>query len=174
MWYSRFLVFLDMGTSRTLLGALNSYEEKQRKAPSKSIPGAWNNQARQWDWRARADAYDQFQIAKQRKAIQVEQDEVYGSGFGLPFKRVKALKELTEKVVSILQDELAAGDINPRKHEILLQYMSAIADQKGDSKIKQEISGPDGGPVQVITEVFTPEQETDDFEEILEGEGYAS
>lgn len=59
-WYIRFLVYLRMGPSRSLLGAVN-VARKGPKKPSISAPGAWKDAAKRWEWKERAQAYDEEQ-----------------------------------------------------------------------------------------------------------------
>jgi hypothetical protein len=61
-WYSRFLLYRDMGASRSLLGAIHLEEAKKSKEKqSISPPGAWSNAFKQWDWKKRAQAWDDEQ-----------------------------------------------------------------------------------------------------------------
>lgn len=67
-WYARFLLYLNMGAGRSLLGAVNLEKslaseraEKSRKKQSIRVPGAWNDAAKQWEWRKRAQAFDEEQ-----------------------------------------------------------------------------------------------------------------
>src|SRR5258708_3080788 len=52
-----------MGPNRTLLGAVHVEEKAQRslKKPSIAPPGAWKDACKQWDWRKRAEAWDEEQ-----------------------------------------------------------------------------------------------------------------
>src|SRR5258708_6162101 len=61
-WYARFLLFRDMGPRRTLLGAENL--EKVRKSQKKSevsASGGWRDACKQWEWRKRAQGWDDEQ-----------------------------------------------------------------------------------------------------------------
>ena len=66
-WYARFLLYRDMGSARTLLGTVHLEEQKPKKAqkspkkPSESVPGAWKDAFRDWEWRKRAEAWDEEQ-----------------------------------------------------------------------------------------------------------------
>lgn len=61
-WYARFLLFRDMGYGRSLLGAIHLEEAKKSKEKqSISPPGAWSVACKQWEWRKRAQAWDEEQ-----------------------------------------------------------------------------------------------------------------
>src|SRR5258708_36695565 len=65
LWYSRFVEYLTMGSSRSVRAAYLAEREKSGKLTSGSTPGSWRNAANQWEWSDRAATYDSVQSVKQ-------------------------------------------------------------------------------------------------------------
>jgi hypothetical protein len=67
-WFMRFKIYKDLGPKRTMQAAIDADtgKEKQEKAQTKSvsIPGSWSRAAKVWNWKARAQAYDLAEQAK--------------------------------------------------------------------------------------------------------------
>lgn len=58
-WYGRFHRYLLMGSGRSLLGCLNQEEaQKGSKKLSPSLPGAWREATKKWQWKERANNWD--------------------------------------------------------------------------------------------------------------------
>lgn len=61
-WYGRFHRYLLMGSGRSLLGCLNQEEaQKGSKKLSQSLSGAWREASNKWQWKDRANSWDQHQ-----------------------------------------------------------------------------------------------------------------
>ncbi len=87
LWYERFVIFRDLGPDRSLEAAYQAYEaEKQQKAakssnsasPPKMRPkrpsGAWYENCNKWQWRERAELYDEYQRLLKARELQEERD----------------------------------------------------------------------------------------------------
>jgi hypothetical protein len=74
-WYARFERFRLAGPSRSLLGAVNSERQESGKRSTRSVSQAWAKAARQWRWRARAEAWDAHERGQTRAdhARQIEE-----------------------------------------------------------------------------------------------------
>jgi len=102
-----------MGTSRTLLGAVHAEEaQKGSKRPSKALPGAWRRASEQWNWIARAEAYDAHLRAEHeksqaalRKMAEDEKARILSEGYALIHARVKTLDGITRRLIGYLDDE---------------------------------------------------------------------
>lgn len=137
MWYDRFFVFLRMGPSRTLLGAVHEVEKAQKSAEkhSVSIPGAWSDAAKKWDWRKRAEAWDDYR----RK-------QVFTTGNAYDVTRVEKLNkysELLESEIDKMLKALAKKKIdkpwfNQFLYEKYLQSLEALAAETGGRIKKNE------------------------------------
>ena len=150
-WYSRFVLFLQMGPSRSLLGAVNIEKaQKSPEKPSMSVPGAWKEAAKQWNWRERAEAWDEYR----RK-------QVFVMGNAYDVNRVEKLAKYSERLeaeIDKMLDSLATRNAEAIKKpwfnqflfEKYLQSLEALAAETGGRVKKQEITGKDGGPLQTI------------------------
>lgn len=138
MWYDRFLVFLRMGPSRTMLGAVHLVEEaeKSREKQSSKTPGAWNDAAKEWNWQKRAEAWDDYR----RK-------QVFTQGNAYDVARVEKLNKYSERIEQELDKMFTAMPKKPRKgwfnhfmYEKYLQSLDALAQETGGRVKKQDIT----------------------------------
>lgn len=61
-WFRRFESFRLMGPSRSLIACVNREKVSKGLQESRYTPGSWRKQAVAFDWRARAEAWDQHLI----------------------------------------------------------------------------------------------------------------
>jgi hypothetical protein len=73
-WYARFEHFRLAGSSRSLLGAVNTEHQQTGKRSTRSVPQAWAKAAQQWRWRERAEAWDVHE-RRQARAAHAQQIE---------------------------------------------------------------------------------------------------
>lgn len=142
LWYDRFVLYLQMGPSRSLLGAENL--EKDRKGLEKSgvsASGAWRNAAKEWNWKKRAEAWDEYR----RK-------QVFTQGNAYDVIRVEKLNKYSEMIESEIEKMMAALAkrkkiakpwFNHFMYEKYLQSLDALAAETGGrvKTTKQEHSG---------------------------------
>ena len=138
LWYERFLVYLQMGPARTLLGAVHEVEkaEKSGKKRSSRVPGAWDNAVEEWDWKKRAEAWDDYR----RK-------QVFTTGNAYDVTRVEKLNKYSEALEAELDKVMAALArrkkitkpwFNPFLYEKYLQSLEALAAETGGRIKKSE------------------------------------
>ena len=60
-WYSRFLIFRDMGPVRSILGVARIECQRLGKPKAKWTPGSWRGAAEKFEWHKRAEALDRYQ-----------------------------------------------------------------------------------------------------------------
>jgi hypothetical protein len=169
LWYGRFFTYLNMGPSRTLLGAVHIDEARRgAKGRSSSAPGSWFNASRDFKWKERAQAYDEHL----RK-------EVFTQGAAYDLNRIASLdkedRKLADKVDRLADKvETMLDAMKPPKggfnfelvrmyletQRVRLEVLDALAKETGGRIQRKEIAGPNGGPVEVL--LFLPEQEKDD------------
>ena len=138
LWYDRFVLFLHMGPSRSLLGAVH-LEEAQKSAEkrSHSVPGAWFDAAKEWNWRERAEGWDDYR----RK-------QVFTTGNAYDVNRAEKLNHYSERLEAELNkmlDKLAkkkSGKVwfNQFLYEKYLQTLEALAQETGGRVKKQDIT----------------------------------
>ena len=150
-WYSRFVIFLQMGPSRSLLGAVNIEKDRNgQKKAEVSAPTSWREAAKQWNWRARAEAWDEYR----RK-------QVFVMGNAYDVNRVEKLAKYSERLEGEIDKMLTALEnkkleeikkpwFNQFLYEKYLQSLEALAAETGGRVKRQEITGKDGGPLQTI------------------------
>lgn len=135
LWYDRFVSYLQMGPSRSLLGAANL--EKVRIGQEKSdtsASGAWREASKQWDWKKRAEAYDEYR----RK-------QVFIQGNAYDVNRVERLNHYSSRLEQELDKMLNALPKRPKKpwfnhflYEKYLQTLDALAQETGGRVKKTE------------------------------------
>jgi hypothetical protein len=96
MWYERFKRWLHQDKPRSILAIYNAERDKARKGRKKDIPGAWDQAARKYRWRARANAFD--------KAEQVHLDqELAKKRERQREKELQAAEKLREKADALME-----------------------------------------------------------------------
>jgi len=74
-WFGRFsAIYRPMGTERSLLGAVNLHRVKNGAKKGNSVPGSWEEAFNQWDWKNRAEAWDQYERNRQADLFQERAD----------------------------------------------------------------------------------------------------
>jgi hypothetical protein len=134
-WYSRFLLYRDMGYSRSLLGTVH-LEEAQKSTGKRSIsvPGAWLNAFKRWDWKKRAQAWDDEQ----------ERLTLAATKYGRISERAKLLDEWISTQDSIMKVHIAEkGYVRADNMEQLRGLLDDMAKETGGrvKVTKQEHSG---------------------------------
>lgn len=135
LWYDRFTLFRLLGPKRTLSFAHRQEVARSRKK-SQYLPGSWRDAANEWDWVARAEAWD----AARRAELECEADQVLSEGLALMHERVKTLKKRADKLDKYLDKEKKPSSYMIEQWRGLL---SDIADELGErvKTTKQEHSG---------------------------------
>lgn len=59
-WYDRFTRYRRLGSQRTLMGAYKAEARLSAQKHAKNVPGAWHDAFTKWQWKERAEAYDQY------------------------------------------------------------------------------------------------------------------
>jgi hypothetical protein len=148
LWYDRFCLYLSMGPSRSLLGTVNEEAQKSAKKRSSSVPGAWYDASNQWDWKARAEAWDEHR-----------RRYTFTSGNAYDVTRIEKLNRYSERLEREIDKMLDAMPAQIKKpwfnqflYEKYLQTLEAIASETGGrvKTVKQEVTGKDGAPLQVV------------------------
>lgn len=178
-WYKRFDVFLQMGSSRTMLGAVHLVEkaEKSGKRQSFKTPGSWNRVADKWQWQKRADAYDAYLLAereaKEERLRQLEEEEearLLSTGYARKARRVEQLtilyNDLKDSYHEVEEKERIVYQwLTPDKVREMRGCLDDIAKELGERVKKAEITGKDGGPMEFICEWGSGAIESNDQDE---------
>jgi hypothetical protein len=123
LWFYRFRKFLQMGTTRTVMGAFNADLEERGKPKQPRPSGAWSRAADEFEWRARAAAFDAYQFAQSEAARAQERrdDDARWE------KRERDLRErafgiaerMIEKAEGMLQFPLIERKVEERKETVI-------------------------------------------------------
>jgi hypothetical protein len=135
IWHQRFTSYRLMGHKRSLLGCLREEKARQaesearssqeRRDPPKSIPGAWREACKRWQWETKAAAWD----TEQARSAEVSVTEARSS-------LVKKQIHLESKW---LDDE---AELRTKSHEWLRKFLfSEVVEVKTTEKEK---TGDDG------------------------------
>lgn len=134
LWYDRFVSYLQMGPSRSLLGAANLEQVQKSSNPFNGTPGAWLDAFKQWKWKERAEAWDEYR----RK-------EVFAQGNAYDVHRVQHLNYFSSRLEQELEKMLNALPKKPKKpwfnhflYEKYLQTLDALAQETGGRVKKTE------------------------------------
>lgn len=104
-WYSRFSMYLHLGTNRSLLGTVHREEaERSGVKQSKKVPGSWDVASRQWEWKARAEAWDAWERKRIESQRQAYVDSILQEGYALVHERVKSLSEVANQLKGYLSE----------------------------------------------------------------------
>lgn len=166
-WYARFLLYRGMGPDRSLLGCVHREEaQKDSKKRSRGVPGAWSDAFEQWNWKARAEAYDahkQSEAEERQRTLdaieQAERERILTTGYAIMEERIKGLDRMARLVeASFLEKDKDTGEdkinfawVNPDKIREYRGCLDDIAKELGQRIKKSEITGKDGGPISYTT-----------------------
>lgn len=138
LWYDRLVSYLQMGPSRSLLGAVHLEEaQKSTEKRSSSVPGSWYEASKRWEWKDRAEAWDEYR----RK-------QVFTQGNAYDVNRVEKLNKYSERLeteIDRMLDALAGKKtrkvwFNHFMYEKYLQSLDALAAETGGRTKKQEVT----------------------------------
>lgn len=170
-WFAKFLLYRNMpANKRSLLGAYGIYQpqaEKGAKKQYKRVPGAWNRAFELYNWKARAEAYDkklQAEAEERQRVLQeleaAEIARIMTTGYALKHERVKGLDAMARLIEqSWISEDKETGEkitvfqwLTPDKVKEYRGCLDDIAKELGDRVSKRELTGKDGGPIEIVTE----------------------
>lgn len=136
LWYSRFLIYRNMGHTRTFLGAVHTEEaDKGSHKRSRKVPGAWDRAIKKWRWKERAETYDRYLEMKEDR----QRDLILNTGLALMHNRVAVLKEMGELTIGVVREKAQNKIINAREHEVARQWLAAIAEEKDERSKRKDM-----------------------------------
>ena len=135
-WYSRFLSYLQMGPSRSLLGAINAESVQKSSKKFNGTPQPWLDAFKKWHWKERAEAWDEYR----RK-------QVFTQGNAYDLARIEKLSKYSERLeqqIDLMLDSLPKKIKKPWFNQFLyekyLQSLEALAAETGGRVKKSEVS----------------------------------
>jgi len=130
LWYSRFVEFLRLGPRRSVLELYNQYiQDRDGEGATRrtSTPSSWGRAAVEWNWRERAEAWDEAERQRQAREFKEQQDRAKIERIAL-LRKTKArlaqvldtvdieratLADLTRLLRAVCQEERAEYDDEP-------------------------------------------------------------
>ncbi len=123
IWFARFERFRKDGTTRSLTRLYNFYRNSPKK--SDNAPMLWREIAKKWDWRARAEAWDEAEIERQRREEKKEREQERRA-------RVTMLQAMRGKVAEAMQGLIPAsatwGDVTRALHVVTEQLRTEFGE----------------------------------------------
>lgn len=169
LWYGRFRAYLLMGIKRSVNAVFAKEARKDGKRRGIEAPGAWYDTEKTWKWKERARAYDESVRVEEDRIIAEEKEKILRSGYALMHKRVQELDRLSRRLVAMTKDEdkvwlpdvksIQVGieiyervdlvHFNAPLFTLIEKYFASIAAELGERVKKQELTGKNGGPLEV-------------------------
>jgi hypothetical protein len=146
-WFARFECYRLAGPNRSLLGTVKAERAQRAAKSSTSVPQAWAKNAKQWQWRQRAEAWDEH-ARGQTRALQAQEIEEMNR------RHVQEAMALQSKALQ----RLKALELNHFSAQDVLRYfieaakLERTARGEPESIAEQRLTGAGGG-----TLVFTVE-----------------
>jgi hypothetical protein len=159
-WYARFERYRLAGPSRSLLGIVNTERQERGGKRGSSVPQAWAKNAKAWQWRVRAEAWDEHQRGVERAAYAAQVEEMNRRHA----QEAKALQSLAiQRLKSLTVDHLSTADTLRFLTEAAKLERSATG--QPETITEQRLTGKNGGAV-----VFTIEDAVNAAQELEEWE----
>ena len=95
-WYARFQTYLFMGSDRTLLGAVNLDRAKKSKQKGSKIPGSWVKAYYDWQWKLRAESWDDEQLKQREREWQQRREEIRQLEWAIAKKLIAKAEQMLE------------------------------------------------------------------------------
>jgi hypothetical protein len=169
LWYGRFVKFMRLGTRRSVNAIFQKEAKKSQEKTRTNAGPEWYEAAKQWNWAQRAKEYDTYQRSEEDRIIEEEREKVLRSGFALQHKRIELLDKLSRKLIRYANDEekvwipetktTSFGEdksqvvekvtFNAPLFQQIRSYQADIAAEMGERVKKTEITGKNGGPIQM-------------------------
>ncbi len=159
--YAKFLTYRNIKPyRRSINAAYGLYQERAEKGSKKDYkdaPGSWKALADKWYWIERANAYDAHLQAGLDAIEQAEVEKILTSGYALIHKRIAGLDRMAKLIERSFIDAEEEDKINfkwltPDKVREYRGCLDDIAKELGQRIKKQEITGKDGGPLEITTD----------------------
>lgn len=158
LWYRRFTRYRLMEPVRSI-AAVYQEESKNDEKRRSNAPGTWYDIARQWQWEARAAAWDAHVDAEIEKTIAAERKKILRSELALQHERVKLLNrkakqlaEITDTETGVWTPDVKSVGTGPNAERVdlvqfndaafreLREYLTDLADEMGERVKKKEVA----------------------------------
>ena len=160
LWFGRFNVYREMGTERSLLGAYNKVLKSEKRR--NSIPGAWELNAKKWQWKPRAEDWDEHE----RQRVEAEFREQCDEWTQGRFEDARKLREKARAYLSFPVSKRTTTGDDGRTYIIealptawakdaaailkVADELARITTRETLPKTTTEIGGEGGGPIAFV------------------------
>lgn len=160
-WYSRFLIFRDMGPVRSIRGAYMIECKRINKKASNYSPSSWREAAKAHSWHDRAKAWDAYR-----------RTEVFNEGYAYDLKRIKDMSNLAQvmfgRIVQGFKNAKEPKGINYELIDLYLKTLEALALETGGRKKALELSGKVDSDINIAGRSVFVMPERGDLEDDIE------
>ncbi len=150
-WFHRFSLYAAMGACRSVRAVYNAElaERGRGSSISKSVPGTWHTATHRFEWKRRAEAFDEWR----RK-------EVFNAGNAQDTERIKKLDKLIDRLSERCLTALEYISVSSMEPEDLTKLITALLSAidlmakhtGGYPASRVEHTGKDGGKIEVDVE----------------------
>lgn len=158
LWFRRFEAYRLMKPTRTVMDVYRSYlagkGRQERAKKVRRIPGAWHQAKTKWDWKARAEAYDEYVIDTERQRVEAELEENRELARQTRLQLIQAVQDIaTRAIYPYIQPDggkqLSVNMANEISLLIKRTNSELRAEYGDDHPIMHEITGKGGGKIEV-------------------------
>lgn len=174
LWYARFEEYRLMGPGRSLAECANRWRDEKGRKRSKDAPGAWRRAYQQYQWKARAEAWDAVMLEEQarqeaekwaaRRAEWREKEFSYAQALiekaQLMLRAFAVARTVTEDGGRTIIIE--PGDWRPSDIARFLDTASKLArlsTEMDTDRLHQELTGKDGTPLILAIGGVNPDED---------------
>lgn len=166
--YAAFCDYALLGAGRSLASLVKTYQSYTKPAPPTKHLRTLKGWSSLYQWQNRVTAYDKAIQTELETAAAAARRAVMESGLAKDYERVRELKTLAELLRGEVFDDdkrwlpdvkqIGSGafaervDIVRFNAALIEQYRGALNDialEVGDRKLRQEVTGANGGPIEV-------------------------
>ena len=160
LWYSRFERYRLAGPSRSIRGLLNSEKGTKSNKRRRCIPGAWSRASTRWNWKDRAEAWDEHERQKAREAHARDIAEMNQRHI----QEAKALQaKAVERLKSLELKDISAGDL--ARFVVEATKLERTARGEPESIEERRLTGKGGGPIGFsLEETVAADRELEDWQ----------
>lgn len=141
MWFDRFEIYRMLGPERNVSKAFQAYKAKYGVASKSNSCDRWSVEARRNNWKARADAWDDFE----RMRLGKEREDQVDILFANIEQGLRAFYgKFAQRLAELDPNEIPTAVLVPH----FLQIVGKLEEMYGrDVAKKIEVSGRNGGPL---------------------------
>jgi hypothetical protein len=142
LWFSRFERYRLAGPGRSLRAVINVEQADKGEKRHRSIPGAWSRAATRWQWRERAEAWDEHERQQACAAHAREVEEMNSRHI----QEAQALQnKAIQRLKSLDHEELSA--VETLRYFVEATKLERTARGEPETIEERRLTGKGGGPV---------------------------